>query len=177
MTPTRFCCQHLSARHASTTTTHVWIVVEACFAFRRGNKTVRMSRVSRPKSLKIPKIPKADNNWRWALSLKSAFLCGGFLAQAICPLWGAKPAWFCAQVTWVSSWGLTHFWEAFGFCPTSTRAYKACVGCISCRCGTESNGFPEMGRTRGGNSRRLRTKPCMLGSPKRTNSLCGKSPT
>ena len=29
-------------------------------------------------------------------------------------------------------------------CP---RAYKACVGCISCRCGTESKGFPKMGRT------------------------------
>ena len=59
-------------------------------------------------------------------------------------------------------------------CP---RAYKACVRRISCRCGIESKGFPNMGRTRGGNSCRLRTKPCGLGSPKRTNSLCGNSPT
>ena len=129
-------------------------------------------------------------------------MCGGFPAQAICPLWRAKPARFCSQATWVSSSGSTHFWEAFGFCPTSARnaphaclisswakawssgtpclcprAYKACMGRISCRCGTESKGFPKMGRTWGGNSCRLRTKPCGLGSPKRTNSLCGKSPT
>ena len=50
------------------------LVIKACLALWRGNKIVR---VSRPKRLKIP---KADNNWRWALSLKSAFLCGGFLA-------------------------------------------------------------------------------------------------
>ena len=60
---------------------------------------------------------------------------------------------------------------------TCLRAYKACVGRISCRCGTESKGFPKMGRTWGGNSCRLKTKPCGLGSPKRTNSLCRKSPT
>ena len=29
-------------------------------------------------------------------------------------------------------------------CP---RAYKACMGRISCQCGTESKGFPKMGRT------------------------------
>ena len=34
-----------------------------------------------------------------------------------------------------------------------------------------------MGQTWGGNSCRLRTKPCGLGSPKRTKSLRGKSPT
>ena len=59
-------------------------------------------------------------------------------------------------------------------CP---RAYKACMGRISCRCGTESKSFSKMGRTRGGNSRRLRTKPRGLDSLKRTNSLYGKSPT
>ena len=59
-------------------------------------------------------------------------------------------------------------------CP---RPYKAGMGRISCRCGTESKGFPKMDRTQGGNLCCLRTKPCGLGSPKRTNSLCGKSPT
>ena len=55
-------------------------------------------------------------------------MCGGFPAQAICPLWGAKPTRFCSQLTRVSSSSSTHFWEAFGFCPTSARnAPHACL--------------------------------------------------
>ena len=87
---------------------------------------------------------------------------------------------------WVAS-SSTHVWEAFGkstqFCypcagQTSTTtatphksgtlilapsAYKAWVGCFSCRCGIALKVFPC----------RLRTKPCGLGSPKWTNRLAG----
>ena len=90
-----------------------------------------------------------------------------------------------------SLWILSHIgkkcaprmpYKLLGMCCSGTpclcpRAYKACMGRISCRCGTESKSFSKMGRTRGGNSRRLRTKPRGLDSLKRTNSLCRKSPT
>jgi len=96
-------------------------------------------------------------------------------AQAVCPLWGAKPAWFCSQY---------QVWEDSGCCLTSARdtthsclisawrkhkctttsAYKAWVGPISCWCGIAPRVFPYL---------ILRTKPCGLGSPGRTNNLCG----
>ena len=48
-------------------------------------------------------------------------IAGLLLAQAVCPFWEVKPARFCSQAAWVSSSGSTHFWEAFGFYPTSAR--------------------------------------------------------
>ena len=87
-------------------------------------------------------------------------MCGGFPAQAICPLWGAKPTRFCFQPTRVSSSSSTHFWEAFGFCPTSARnAPHACLisswakaWCITTHTCSSGRGMPC--------TQVLATKPC-----------------
>ena len=97
-----------------------YYVVEACLALRCWQQNcVGIMRCRTWPSQSHP-CPKANNTWDGHYPSKAPF-CGGFSPQAFCPLWGAKPARFCSQATWVSSSSLTHFWEAFGFYPTLVR--------------------------------------------------------
>ena len=94
--------------------THDVVVVDACPSWvTKPCGYHAMSDMTKP----IPSLPQSGQYSWWALSLKSAFLCGGFPAQAICLLWGAKLARFCSQAAWVSFSGSTHFWKPLDFVP------------------------------------------------------------
>ena len=92
------------------------------------------------------------------------FLWGNFLHKPFVRFGEPSLHGFVLQATCMERlWVQSYIGKRSARLMLAPSAYKAWVGCFSCRCGTALEVFPC----------RLRTKSCGLGSPKRTNKLAG----